>query len=151
VKKAYPNRRKKSKARNWKLRSMAKEAGEEGETSSARGAIGRMGGRDSKKVEEDYELFLRDLEEDPEMRAAVNLYKAADAKMGEEEKDGRKTKKKVQYAMDVDETTGPSHDETDDERGEAENDFPEVRLEELLEEFDEMTLNAGDDETVEQP
>jgi nonsense-mediated mRNA decay protein 3 len=151
VKKAYPNRRKKSKARNWKLRSMAKEAGEEGETSSARGAIGRMGGRDSKKVEEDYELFLRDLEEDPEMRAAVNLYKAADVKMGDEEKDGKKTKKKVQYAMDVDETTGTSHDETDDERGEAENDFPEVRLEELLEEFDEMTLNAGDDETVEQP
>ncbi|KAI0684863.1 NMD3 family-domain-containing protein [Cerioporus squamosus] len=32
VKKAYPNRRKKNKPRAWKLRSMAKEAGEEGET-----------------------------------------------------------------------------------------------------------------------
>ncbi|KAJ2933927.1 hypothetical protein H1R20_g3173, partial [Candolleomyces eurysporus] len=149
VKKAYPNRRKKSKARNWKLRSMAKEAGEEGETSSARGAIGRMGGRDAKKVEEDYELFLRDLEEDPEMRAAVNLYKAADVKMGDEEKDGKKTKKKVQYAMEVDEAAGPSHDGAD--HGHEETDFPEVRLEELLEEFDEMTLNTGDDDHVEQP
>jgi len=59
VKKTYPNRRKKSKARNWKLRSIAKEAGEDGETSGARGAVGRMGGRDQKKVEEDYEHFLR--------------------------------------------------------------------------------------------
>ena len=30
VKKAYPNRRKKTKTRSWKLRSIAKEAGEEG-------------------------------------------------------------------------------------------------------------------------
>jgi len=54
---------------------MAKEAREEGETRKERGVVGRMGGRDQKKVEEDYELFLRDLEEDPEMRGAVNLYK----------------------------------------------------------------------------
>jgi len=57
VKKTYPNRRKKSKARNWRLRSVAKKAGEEGETSGARGAIGRMGGRDQKKVEENYEIM----------------------------------------------------------------------------------------------
>jgi len=57
---------------------MAREEGEEGEIGSGRGAVGRMpvGGRDQKKVEEDYELFLRDLEEDPEMRSTVNLYKA---------------------------------------------------------------------------
>ncbi|KAF6744158.1 NMD3 family-domain-containing protein [Ephemerocybe angulata] len=122
VKKAYPNRRKKSKARNWKLRSMAKEAGEEGETSAARGAIGRMGGRDNKKVEEDYEIFLRELEEDPELRSAVNLYKAADVAMTEDTEEKEKKsggKKKVQYAMDLDD---------------------KVKLDELLEEFDEMTL-----------
>ena len=72
VKKAYPNRRKKNKTRNWRLRSIAKEAGEEGETGNSRGVVGKMGGRDQKKVEEDYELFLRDLEEDSEMRGAVN-------------------------------------------------------------------------------
>jgi len=59
VKKSYPNQRKKSKARNWKLQSIAKEAGEDGETSGVRGAIGHMGGMDQKKAERDYELFLR--------------------------------------------------------------------------------------------
>jgi len=33
VKKTYPNRRKMSKARNWRLRSIARESSEEGETS----------------------------------------------------------------------------------------------------------------------
>ncbi|KAG6876467.1 hypothetical protein C0992_012844, partial [Termitomyces sp. T32_za158] len=75
VKKAYPNRRKKSKARAWRLRSISKEVGEEGETGNARGVVGRLGGRDQKKVDEDYELFLRDIEEDPDLRAGVNLYK----------------------------------------------------------------------------
>lgn len=143
VKKAYPNRRKKSKARNWKLRSMAREAEEEGvETSAARGAIGRMGGRDAKKVEEDYEIFLRDLEEDPELRSAVNLYKAPEVKMGdamEEETVAprRGGKKKVQYAMDVDEKV-----EEQEEDVEEEPDFPDIKLDELLEEFDDMTLGA---------
>ncbi|TFY56533.1 hypothetical protein EVJ58_g7582 [Rhodofomes roseus] len=81
VKKAYPNcRLKKNKPRNWRLRSIAREASEEGDTSADRGVVGPMGGRDKKKVEEDYELFLRDLEEDEEMRCAVNLYHAKDAR-----------------------------------------------------------------------
>jgi nonsense-mediated mRNA decay protein 3 len=144
VKKAYPNRRKKSKARPWKLRSIAKEAGEEGDTGNARGIVGRLGGRDQKKVEEDYELFLRDIEEDPELRAAVNLYKAPDVNMAPSGKGG---KKKGQYAMDVDDagpeevvkTSIPEEDEPE------EADFPEVSLNELLEDFDEMTL--GPDST----
>ncbi|KAF9447217.1 NMD3-domain-containing protein [Macrolepiota fuliginosa MF-IS2] len=155
VKKTYPNRRKKSKTRSWKLRSIAKEAGEEGETGSGRGVVGRLGGRDQKKVEEDYELFLRDLEEDPEMRAGVNLYKAksdregaGDAKMagpgaGGPAHGGAKKRKgrEQQQTMDVD--MGEAEEE-----GEAEPDFPEVKLDELLEDFDEMTL--GDDEDAEE-
>ncbi|KAF9257819.1 NMD3-domain-containing protein [Marasmius fiardii PR-910] len=141
VKKTYPNRRKKNKARNWRLRSIGKEAGEEGETGSGRGVVGRMGGRDQKKVEEDYELFLRDLEEDPEMRGAVNLYKApGDVKMKSE---GTRGGRKGQYSMDVDEQTSAQESE-----GEEEADFPEVQLDELLEGFDEMTL--GNDDAAEQ-
>jgi len=30
---------------------------------------------DKTRVEQDYELFLRDLEEDPELRSMINLYK----------------------------------------------------------------------------
>jgi nonsense-mediated mRNA decay protein 3 len=144
VKKSYPNRRKKSKSRNWKLRSIAKEAGEEGETGKERGVVGRMGGRDQKKVEEDYELFLRDLEEDPEMRGAVNLYK--DVKMaapGSGSGPGAGVpKKKTQFAMDVD-----KHDEgvVKEDGDEEEPDFPEVQLDELLENFDEMTLGEQEE------
>jgi nonsense-mediated mRNA decay protein 3 len=144
VRKAYPSRRKKNKSRNWRLRSIAKEEGEEGETGSGRGAVGRMGGRDHKKVEEDYELFLRDLEEDPEMRSAINLYKADGTKQGKSESrtSGVKTRKKTQHAMDVDEVAAPVLEPVSEADGEdeAEVDFPEVRLEELLENFDEMTL-----------
>jgi nonsense-mediated mRNA decay protein 3 len=150
VKKAYPNRRKKSKARNWQLRSIAKDAGEEGETGNARGAIGRMGGRDQKKVEEDYELFLRDLEEDPELRASVNLYKASDVKMAAPTKS--RGGKRAHYAMDVDEPEAPSleaQSETDrdnQEDAKPEPDFPEIGIDELLEEFDELTLGHREDD-----
>jgi nonsense-mediated mRNA decay protein 3 len=149
VKKTYPNRRKKSKARNWKLRSIAKEAGEDGETSGARGAIGRMGGRDQKKVEEDYEHFLRDLEEDPELRSGINLYKATDVRMAPPDVEKKSSRRKVQYAMEVDvpvvEDVPPSTVSGANEE-EEEPDFPEVNLDELLEGFDELTLGHADGE-----
>ncbi|KIJ99865.1 hypothetical protein K443DRAFT_679622 [Laccaria amethystina LaAM-08-1] len=157
VKKTYPNQRKKNKARKWKLRSIAKEAGEEGETSGARGVVGRMGGRDQKKVEEDYELFLRDLEEDPEMRQGVNLYKAPEVKMAEpvlHEKKAGKRRGQNQYSMEVDDTpeervpsTGVVVDGEDEEEDEA--GFPDIALDELLEGLDEMTLGSGEHEEEE--
>ncbi|KAF9648445.1 NMD3-domain-containing protein [Thelephora ganbajun] len=141
VRKAYPNRRKKTKSRNWKLRSIAKEAGEEGETGGASGIVGRMGGRDRKKVDQDYELFLRDLEEDLEMRGAVNLYKIQKDEVAETAEiatrlAGGKQRAKGQLDPDVRMSEGAQDNEGDEE----EADFPEVRLEELLEEFDGMTL-----------
>lgn len=143
VKKSYPNRRKKSKARTWRLRSISKEAGEEGETGNARGIVGRLGGRDQRKIEEDYELFLRDIEEDPEIRGAVNLYKAPEVTMAPPEKKGGK--KRAQFAMDIDEAPEEVVRTTIDaeqEEEEEEPDFPEISLDELLEDFDEMTLGA---------
>ena len=139
VRKAYPNRRKKNRTRNWQLRSIAKEAGEEGETSGARGIVGRTGGRDRKKVDQDYELFLRDLEEDLEMRGGVNLYKIQKDETAEmadiaARLAGGKQRAKGQLDPDVQMTDAAQDDD------EVEGDFPEVRLEELLEEFDEMTL-----------
>lgn len=140
VRKTYPNRRKKNKTRNWKLRSIAKEAGEEGETSGARGVVGRMGGRDSRKVDQDYELFLRDLEEDLEMRGAVNLYKVQKDEAAETVEiaarlAGGKQRAKGQLDPDVQMAGG-----TQEDKEEEEADFPEIKLDELLEEFDEMTL-----------
>jgi nonsense-mediated mRNA decay protein 3 len=144
VRKAYPNRRKKNKSRSWRLRSIAKEEGEEGETGGGRGAVGRMGGRDKKKVEEDYELFLRELEEDPELRATVNLYKG-EGKAGSRSGDVG-ARKKTQHGMDVDEAPAPSPAPVTKvvEEEEEEGDFPEVKLDELLENFDEMTLGEAE-------
>ncbi|KDQ52065.1 hypothetical protein JAAARDRAFT_40452 [Jaapia argillacea MUCL 33604] len=145
VKKFYPNRRKNKKSRAWKLKSIAKEVEDDG-----KGVVGRMGGRDQKKVEEDYEIFLRDLEEDPELRGTVNLYKAKDVKMGVGSGlAGGKSRKKTQFAMDVDEGPGTGVEGTGEmgeegERGEEEADFPDVALDELLEEFDEMTLHENE-------
>lgn len=141
VRKAYPNRRKKSKARNWKLRSIAKEAGEEGETSGARGVVGRMGGRGGGKVDQDYELFLRDLEEDLEMRGAVNLYKIRKDEAAETVEIAARLaggKQRVKGKLDPDVQMVEAAQENDEEEEEA--DFPEIKLDDLLEEFDEMTL-----------
>ena len=48
-------------------------------------------------------------------------------------------KKRAQFAMDVDEAGQETETEAEDEP-----DFPDVKLDELLEGFDEMTLNEND-------
>jgi nonsense-mediated mRNA decay protein 3 len=174
VKKTYPNRRRKPKARNWKLRSIAKEAEDvDGATTTVgRGALGRKGGVDQRNVERDYELFLRDLEEDKEMRAAINLYKTeakdphaaaggdADVKMsnalpGSGMKGGKKRtglKRQAEETMDVEEDMDGAEaaDGTDaDDGSEDEDDFPEIDVDELLEHFEEMKVDADDGEEVE--
>lgn len=69
VKKSYANRRKKSKARNWKLKSLNAQQDEEDAKKSKKA--------DQSKFERDYEQFLQELEEDEELRQTVNLYREA--------------------------------------------------------------------------
>ncbi|KAJ1872990.1 ribosome-binding protein, partial [Coemansia sp. RSA 486] len=71
------------------------------------------------KLEADFETFLRDLEEDPELRQNINLYKDANADGGVESND-----------MD------DMEDDDDDE-------LPEVPLEELL---DDLKIGGDDDD-----
>jgi nonsense-mediated mRNA decay protein 3 len=145
VRKTYPNRRKKTKPRQWRLRSMAKEAEEDG-GASGRGVVGRLGGRDQKKIDQDYEHFLRDIEEDPDLRGAIDIYKAKDQAMGAGSgMAGGKTRRKAQFGMDVDEGQPQPTTDVASETGEEEVDFPDVKLDELLEDFDEMTLEHSDD------
>jgi nonsense-mediated mRNA decay protein 3 len=101
IKKSYPQKRKKNKPRKWKLKSLSKE---EEEMNTRK--------QDADKMEQDYELFLQDLEEDPELRQNVNLYKDSNA-------------------MNMDTTT-------EENTIEEEEDFPEIGIEELLE---DLTLN----------
>lgn len=158
VKKTYPNRRKKNKTRAWKLRSIAKEAEDVADGTVGRGALGRKGGVDQRNVERDYELFLRDLEEDKEMRAAINLYKAEqkeaeDAQMasstsGSGLAGGKRRQGAVKQAaqqMDVEED-GMAEDGQGDDEGtvaDDEEDFPEIDMDELLEHFEEMEVSGN--------
>ncbi|CDZ97855.1 NMD protein affecting ribosome stability and mRNA decay [Phaffia rhodozyma] len=173
VKKTYPNRRKKNRTRNWRLKSIAIEAEEVPSTGAdkvhGRGAIGRRGGLDQQRVEKDYELFLRELEEDPELRGTINLFKAApaasaaavpaetdgqsvDVAMGGSSSAGsglaggkRRGGKKTAFSMDTDQVATPAAptmiagEENEDE--EDEEDFPDVDLDELLDHFEELAMS----------
>ena len=172
VKKSYPTRRKKTKARLWRLKSMAKEVEEDAQNGDRRGMIGKMGGRDQKKVEEDYELFLRDLEEDVDMRSAINLYKAEGAGSGlagGKNRTLRKSRKDAGQDVEMDErwvfnlsyhdlvsnmlfssfsapSTEPeaAKEDVDEVDEEDEPDFPEVKLDELLDDFEELAISDED-------
>ncbi len=150
VKKTYPNRRKKAKPRNWKLKSIAKEAEDQADVTGAagRGALGRRGGLDSKRVEKDYELFLRELEEDPELRAAINMYKA---EVPVKPEIIEKARKPAADAMDDDDEDmeGEKDDMETDEGEDGEEDFPDIGIDELLEHFEEMDLKAAEEATPE--
>lgn len=102
VKKHYPSR-KKNKKRSWKLRRMNKDEGELLPKKS-----------DQERMDREYEQFLRDVEEDEDLRAAMALYKSE--KQREEEE--------------------MSMAETDD----GEDDSPQVDMGELLDDFDELTV-----------
>ena len=156
VKKTYPNRRRKARTRAWKLRSIAKEAEDVADGTVGRGALGRKGGVDQRNVERDYELFLRDLEEDKEMRGAINLYKTeqreadgdlqmAAGQSGSGMAGGKRRQgavKQVAAQMDVEED-GMAEDGEGDEEGtvaDDEEDFPEIDMDELLEHFEELEV-----------
>lgn len=108
VKKSYPRRRKAAgqSKRNWKVKRMGREESE---------MLPRK--QDQERLERDFEMFLRDVEEDPELRAGLSLYK--NPKQAEE------------MSMDGESVN------SDDERELA------IPMEQLLDEFEEMGLEDG--------
>lgn len=107
VKKHFPNRRRNRK-RNWKLKRMTKDEGE---------LLPKD--KDQAKMDAEYEMFLRDVEEDEELRAALALYK-----------NSLKTKREAD-AMSIADT---------DMMTEAEEDGPKISMDELLDDFEEMEI-----------
>jgi nonsense-mediated mRNA decay protein 3 len=102
VRKSYPSRQKKRKQRNWKIQQLGKEVDE---------MLPRK--QEQAKIENDMELFMRDIEEDPEFRSTINIFKSAN-----------------NNAAPV-ATEAMTDDELDDE-------LPEIALEEMM---DEMNIN----------
>lgn len=104
VRKSYPERRKKHKQRNWKIQQLGKEVDE---------MLPRK--QDQAKIENDMEMFMRDIEEDPEFRSTINIFKNPNAPNN----------------------TSEMTEDSDEE-------FPEVSLEEML---DEMAINMDGPDT----
>lgn len=147
VKKSYPERKRRSK-RNWKLKSIAKEAEDPSQEGAVgRGALGRRGGLDSQRVERDYELFLRELEEDSEMRQTVNMYRDQEKMAREAERQARKAAGEYRDPSGMDQDEGDEV-QTDDEGMTTDNDseygsdseLPRVDMGELLDDMDEMNI-----------
>jgi len=107
VKKFYA-RKKKPKSRSWRLKRMAKDEGE---------LLPKKADQD--RMDADYEMFLRDVEEDADLRQTLALYKA-----------------KQQRKKDADEMSMATA-ETDDE-------VPKINMDELLDDFGDLDVN--DDE-----
>ncbi|KAF2197396.1 nonsense-mediated mRNA decay protein-like protein 3 [Delitschia confertaspora ATCC 74209] len=100
-------RKKKGKSRNWRVKRMAKEESE---------MLPRK--QDQERMERDFEMFLRDVEEDEELRAGLALYKA-------------QKEREAAEAMD----TG------DSEMGDDEDEGLEIPMEQLLDDFEDMTMH----------
>ena len=115
VKKSYA-RKKKSKARNWRLKRMNKEEGE---------MLPRK--QDQERMERDFEMFLRDVEEDTELRSTVALYKAQQEKREKDRMEGLETASMAET------------EETED--GEE---VPKIDMDELLDEFDELDVKDNE-------
>ena len=111
VKKFYA-RKKKSKARNWRLKRMNKEEGE---------MLPKK--QDQERMERDFEMFLRDVEEDTELRSTLALYKAQQEKREKDRMEGLETASTAETA------------ETED--GEE---VPKIDMDELLDDFNELDV-----------
>lgn len=106
VKKHFARKRK-PKGRSWRLKRMAKDEGE---------LLPKK--TDQEKMDADYEMFLRDVEEDPELRQTLALYKA-------------QQRKKAADEMSMVTSEADSGDE----------EVPQINMEELLDDMEEMDIN----------
>ncbi|KAJ5585018.1 60S ribosomal export protein NMD3 [Penicillium hispanicum] len=110
VKKFYA-RKKKPKNRAWRLKRMAREYEDE----AAAGQQTRRQEQDQDRLEADFEMFLRDVEEDQELRQTLNLYKS-------------RNKPAQDHEMDEDSETG-------------DEEVPKINMDELLDDFDELNMD----------
>lgn len=116
IKKHYA-RKKKPKNRAWRLRRMAREHEEEALAAASGGAQSRKQEQEQERLEADFEMFLRDVEEDQELRSTLDLYK---------------NRNKVQQ---------PGGDEMMDEDSDSDDEVPKINMDELLDDFDELNMN----------
>lgn len=72
VKKTYPKFRKSQKHRLWKLKHLEKEGLDDNNIHTKRDK------NQANKQKKDYEMFLQDIEEEPEIRQQIDLFRNDD-------------------------------------------------------------------------
>lgn len=142
VKKAYARRKKnnKGKGRSWRVKRMTKD--NEGEEPAAT-TSGRK--QDQDRVERDFEMFLRDVEENEDLRKEMALYKAQ-AKEKQQKKDRVDAGSGDHMETESEAPTegGQNADDFNDEDDvDDEEELPKINMDELLDDFDE--LSVGDE------
>ena len=119
VKKTYARKKRSKASRNWKLKRMTREEDE---------VLPRK--QDQERLERDYEMFLREVEEDGELRGMLSVYKAGEPKKQSEKMEGME-----EGAEGMETETEGDDDDDDEDEG-----LPKIAMEELLDEFDELDL-----------
>mmetsp|Transcript_25446 Transcript_25446/g.55257 ORF Transcript_25446/g.55257 Transcript_25446/m.55257 type:complete len:560 (+) Transcript_25446:171-1850(+) len=142
VRKSFEEKRKRRKAkgvetRPWKLKHLQMEV-EEAESVAGGGARARGKAADARQTEEqDRERFLQELEEDPEMRQRINIYKDPAALAALQQQPAAASRP---AGLDEDDMG----DDEDDE------DLPAIPLEELLDDLEGLNIGGaaggGDDD-----
>ena len=118
--KKYYARSKKGKSRNWRVKRMPREGGGPEEMPSGRKR------EDQDRLEEDFEMFLRDVEEDKELQSTLALYKAKNTRPRAERMEG------VETAAD----DAMAEEDSDDDEG-----VPKINMDQLLDDFDDLDVN----------
>ncbi|KAI9862200.1 MAG: ribosome-binding protein [Vezdaea acicularis] len=132
VKKFYARKKKGTKGRTWRLKRMAKDEGE---------LLPKK--QDQDKMERDYEMFLRDVEEDAELRNVLQLYKNSNKGFREGRMEGviQEGEKKV-----VD--GGAAAMEVESEDGTEDDEVPKIEIDELLDEFEDLNVEEKEEDEV---
>ncbi len=136
VRKHYVRNKKKSKTRNWRLKRLGREMDVDGDAGPTERGRNSRRQPDQDGGERDYEMFLRDIEEDQELRSTLALYKAQKQK---------KEKKAGERMEGIERADGCETVETATEDGEDDDEegLPPIAMDELLDEFDELHIEEG--------
>ena len=154
VKKTYPKQRQKQKNRIWKLKTLDKEHLDENNHHKKEKA--------SNKTQRDLDMFLQDIEEEPDMRQHIDLFRNEEVieKLKKKDKipnEDKETKKGDEVESDklcnikkkkIEETKGL---ENEDEEDSVEEDFPHIKVDDLKSIGQQLaSLDIQDDEDDEE-
>lgn len=137
VRKTYPRSLRNKKSSIWKLKNLDKQFAEE---------VQNKGGDAVNSNEKEYELFLREIEEDPEIRSNMNLYLDAEALSAKQKKKGA-TAKRGNPGTDMEifhpgDGNDPESKSTASYTDSEYEDFPEIKIEHLNKDLSNLKIDS---------